>query len=206
MKLPGPDHPITIAANPKRVRVSADGVVIADTTQALTLKEASYPAVQYVPRTDANMELLARTDRVTHCPYKGDANYFSINANGKTLENAIWTYETPFPAMAEITGHLAFYPDRVKIEELDQEDHDEDIEQEAGDIGRCGRYAGEAENAGNDRDQEEQQRPSQNCHRQLLKPCDPLGGISCEIADLTFEQGNWFRQRATDGRRFVHPH
>ena len=89
MKLPGPDHPITIAANPKRVRVSADGVVIADTTQALTLKEASYPAVQYVPRTDANMELLARTDRVTHCPYKGDANYFSINANGKTLENAI---------------------------------------------------------------------------------------------------------------------
>jgi len=118
MKLPGPDHPITIAANPKRVRVSADGVVIADTTQALTLKEASYPAVQYVPRTDANMELLARTDRVTHCPYKGDANYFSINANGKTLENAIWTYETPFPAMAEITGHLAFYRDRVKIEEL----------------------------------------------------------------------------------------
>src|SRR5712671_3457314 len=78
MKLPGPDHPITIAANPKRVRVSADGVVIADTTQALTLKEASYPAVQYVPRTDANLALLARTDRVTHCPYKGDANYFSI--------------------------------------------------------------------------------------------------------------------------------
>ena len=118
MKLPGPDHPITITANPKRVRVSADGVVIADTTQALTLKEASYPAVQYVPRADANMALLAPTGRVTHCPYKGDANYFSINADGKTLENAIWTYETPFPAMAQITGHLAFYPDRVKIEEL----------------------------------------------------------------------------------------
>ena len=118
MKLPGPDHPITITANPKRVRVSADGVVIADTTQALTLTEATYPAVQYVPRADANMALLARTDRVTHCPYKGDANYFSINANGKTLENAIWTYETAFPAMAEINGHLAFYPDRVKIEEL----------------------------------------------------------------------------------------
>ena len=118
MKLPGPDHPITITANPKRVRVSADGVVIADTTQALTLKEASYPAVQYIPRADANLALLARTDRVTHCPYKGDANYFSIRADSKTLENAIWTYETPFPAMAEITGHLAFYPDRVKIEEL----------------------------------------------------------------------------------------
>ena len=118
MKLPGPDHPITITANPRRVRVSADGVVIADTTRALTLKEASYPAVQYVPREDAKMELLKRTERVTHCPYKGDANYFSVTANGKTLDNAIWTYETPFPAMAEISSHLAFYPDKVKIEEV----------------------------------------------------------------------------------------
>ena len=118
MKLPGPDHPITIMANPKRVRVSAGGVVSADTTHALTLKEASYPAVQYVPRQDAKMELLARTDRVTHCPYKGDASYFSIKADGKTLDNAIWTYETPFPAMTEISGHLAFYPDKVTIEEV----------------------------------------------------------------------------------------
>jgi uncharacterized protein (DUF427 family) len=118
MKLPGPDHPITITANPRRVRISAGGVVIADTTHALTLKEASYPAVQYVPRKDANLALLARTDRVTHCPYKGDANYFSIKADGKTIENSIWTYETPFPAMAEIFGHLAFYPDKVKIEEV----------------------------------------------------------------------------------------
>ena len=118
MKLPGPDHPITITANPKRIRVSAGGVVIADTTHALTLKEASYPAVQYVPRQDTNMALLARTERTTHCPYKGDANYFSINANGKTLENSIWTYETPFPAMTEIKDHLAFYPDKVTIEEV----------------------------------------------------------------------------------------
>jgi uncharacterized protein (DUF427 family) len=118
MKLPGPDHPITITVNPKRVRVLADGVVIAETTHALTLKEASYPAVQYVPRTDAKMDLLKRTERVTHCPYKGDASYFSVVANGKTLDNAIWTYETPFPAMAEISGHLAFYPDKVKIEEV----------------------------------------------------------------------------------------
>ena len=84
MKLPGPDHPITITANPRRIRVSAGGVVIADTTHALTLKEASYPAVQYVPREDANMALLARTERTTHCPYKGDASYYSINAGGKT--------------------------------------------------------------------------------------------------------------------------
>ena len=118
MKLPGPDHPIAITANPKRIRVLADGVVIADTHKALTLKEASYPAVQYLPREDAHMELLQRTDRVTHCPYKGDASYFSINANGKSIENSIWTYETPFPAMAEIAGHLAFYPDKVTIEEV----------------------------------------------------------------------------------------
>jgi uncharacterized protein (DUF427 family) len=118
MKLPGPDHPITIAANPKRIRVSLDGVVIADSTNALMLKEANYPAVNYVPRKDANMALLARTERVTHCPYKGDASYFSIVADGKRVENAIWTYETPFPAMTEISGHLAFYPDKVKIEEV----------------------------------------------------------------------------------------
>ncbi len=118
MKRPGPDHPITITANPRRVRVSAGGVVIAETADALTLKEANYPAVQYVPREDANMKLLKRTERVTHCPYKGDANYFSIEADGKTVENAIWTYENPFPAVAEISGRLAFYPDKVKIEEI----------------------------------------------------------------------------------------
>jgi uncharacterized protein (DUF427 family) len=118
MKLPGPDHPITITANPRRVRVSLGGVVIADTTSALRLQEASYPAVNYVPRKDANMAMLARTERVTHCPYKGDANYFSVVTDGKTIENAIWTYEAPFPAMAEISGHLAFYTDKVTIEEM----------------------------------------------------------------------------------------
>jgi uncharacterized protein (DUF427 family) len=118
MKLPGPDHPITITANPRRVRVSAGGVVIAESTDALMLKEASYPAVNYLPRKDANMALLQRSERVTHCPYKGDASYFSINADGKTIADAIWTYETPFPAMTEISGHLAFYPDKVKIEEV----------------------------------------------------------------------------------------
>jgi uncharacterized protein (DUF427 family) len=118
MKLPGPDHPITITKNPRRVRVTAGDTVIAETSKALSLKEAKYPAVQYVPREDANMALLERTDRTTHCPYKGDASYYSVKAGGKTLDNAIWTYETPFPAMAEISGHLAFYPDKVKIEEV----------------------------------------------------------------------------------------
>ncbi|MBR0792904.1 DUF427 domain-containing protein [Bradyrhizobium manausense] len=118
MKLPGPDHPITITQNPRRIRVTAGDIVIAESTRALSLKEAKYPAVQYLPREDANMALLERTERTTHCPYKGDASYYSIKADGRTLDNAIWTYETPFPAMTEIAGHLAFYPDKVKIEEV----------------------------------------------------------------------------------------
>jgi uncharacterized protein (DUF427 family) len=117
MKIPGPDHPIAITPTPGRVRVSAQGVVIADSAKALTLTEASYPAVQYIPREDAQMELMSRSDRVTHCPYKGDANYFSIAAGGELIENAIWSYEQPFPAMAEIGGYLAFYPDKVTIEQ-----------------------------------------------------------------------------------------
>lgn len=118
MKLPGPDHPITITPNTKRVRVTFGGQVVADTTQALRLKEASYPAVFYIPRADAKMDLLRKTDHASHCPYKGDASYFSIAANGKTAENAVWSYEQPFPAMTEIKDYLAFYPNRVdKIEE-----------------------------------------------------------------------------------------
>lgn len=116
--MPGPDHPIAIEPNPKKVRVMANGVVIAETSRALRLKEASYPAVQYVPREDAQMAMLKRTERTTHCPYKGDANYFSIQAGDTTLANAVWTYETPFSAVAPIAGHLAFYPDKVTIEEI----------------------------------------------------------------------------------------
>jgi uncharacterized protein (DUF427 family) len=118
MKVPGPDHPIAVTLNPRRVRVSAGGTLIADTVRALTLKEASYPAVQYIPRADARMDLLARTARSTHCPYKGDASYFSVTAEGKAVENAVWSYETPFPAMEQIAGYLAFYPDKVTIEQV----------------------------------------------------------------------------------------
>ncbi len=113
MKLPGPDHPITIAPNKKRVRVSFAGQVIADTTRALTLQEAGYAPVQYIPRADADMSLLKATDHASHCPYKGDANYFTIFTDGRTSENAVWSYEQPFPAMQEIAGYLAFYRSRV---------------------------------------------------------------------------------------------
>jgi uncharacterized protein (DUF427 family) len=116
MKLPGPDHPIIIAPAGKHVRVRAGDVVIADTTQALTLKEANYPAVFYIPRADTRLDLVTRTTRTTHCPYKGDASYYSITAGDAVLDNAIWTYEAPFPAMAEIKEYLAFYPDKVTIE------------------------------------------------------------------------------------------
>ena len=122
MKLPGPDNPITIAANGKRVRITFAGRAVADTTHALTLKEASYRPVFYIPRADADMSLLEPTDHRTHCPYKGDANYFSIRAAGHNAENAVWSYENPFPAMAAITNYLAFYPDRVDlIEEIERD-------------------------------------------------------------------------------------
>ena len=119
MKLPGPDHPITIKANPRRVRVLYEGHLIADTPRALVLREANYPAVQYIPREDVAMEFLNRTTHSTHCPYKGDASYFSIVRDGRFAENAVWSYEDPYPAMAEIKACLAFYPNQVEIEEVE---------------------------------------------------------------------------------------
>ena len=113
MKLPGPDHPITITPSRERVRVRFNGQVVADSKRALVLQEAAYKPVLYIPREDAQMALLSRTTNSTHCPYKGDASYYTIRAGDKTSENAIWSYETPFPAMKEIEGHLAFYPNRV---------------------------------------------------------------------------------------------
>jgi uncharacterized protein (DUF427 family) len=107
------DHPITIAPNPGRVRVTLGGRTIADTTRALTLREAGLPPVQYVPRDDVDMTLLEPTAHRSHCPYKGDASYWTIRAGDRVAENAVWSYEAPFPAVARIAGHLAFYPTRV---------------------------------------------------------------------------------------------
>ena len=113
MKLPGPDHPITLTRSAKRVRVRFAGAVIADSTRVLTLKEASYPPVHYIPRTDADMGALQRSAHHTNCPYKGEASYFTIVIGGRRADNAAWSYEQPYPAVAEIKDHLAFYPDRV---------------------------------------------------------------------------------------------
>jgi uncharacterized protein (DUF427 family) len=118
VKEPGPDHPITIARNARRVRVSFAGKVIADSTRALTLNEAGYRPVHYIPRADSDMSALEASAHRTYCPYKGDASYFTINAGGRSAANAVWSYEQPFPAMDAIKDYLAFYARRVdRIEE-----------------------------------------------------------------------------------------
>ena len=114
---PGPDHPITIERNPRRVQVRAGDTVIADTANALTLREAGYPPVHYIPRADVDMAQLSRSDHASYCPYKSEAAYFHIVALGDKGANAVWTYEQPFDAVAEIAGYLAFYPTIVSITE-----------------------------------------------------------------------------------------
>jgi uncharacterized protein (DUF427 family) len=121
IKIPGPEHPITIEPNPARIVVTLAGKIIADTTDALTLNERNHDAVFYIPRKDVEMALLERTSHSTYCPYKGDASYYSIPLGGDRSINAVWSYEAPFPAMDLIKDHLAFYPDRVdSIEEHSQ--------------------------------------------------------------------------------------
>ena len=118
MKIPGPDHPITIKPATERVRVTFNGKVVADSKRALVLQEAAYKPVFYIPREDADMSAFKATSHRTHCPYKGDASYYSIRVGDRVSENAIWTYEQPFPAVGEISGRLAFYPNRVDAIEV----------------------------------------------------------------------------------------
>jgi uncharacterized protein (DUF427 family) len=119
MKQPNADHPITLAPNPHRLRILVGGVIVAETTRALTLKEAALPPVQYIPREDVAMDLLERSSRKTHCPYKGDASYWDVTAGGLRARDAVWSYEKPFDAVKTIAGRLAFYPHKVDaIEEF----------------------------------------------------------------------------------------
>jgi uncharacterized protein (DUF427 family) len=115
MKLPGLDHPIDIVPTKGRVIVKRGGVVIAESSRALTLKEASYPPVQYIPRADVRMDLLARSAHSTHCPYKGDAAYYHLEGGD---ENTVWSYEVPYAAVEVIAGHIAFYPNKVDSIEI----------------------------------------------------------------------------------------
>lgn len=113
VKIPGPDHPITIDAKHAHVTVSVAGKVIADTREAVSLKEASYPPVLYIPRRDVDLSLLEKTSHETYCPYKGECSYYSIPAGGERSVNAIWTYENPYASVSQIKDYMAFYPDRV---------------------------------------------------------------------------------------------
>lgn len=112
---PSPEHPIDIERAGRRVTVKIDGKLIAQTENALELREAKYPAVFYIPRADVSMENLERSERTTYCPFKGDASYYGIPSLGERGKNAVWTYEKPYESVAQIAEHLAFYPDRVEI-------------------------------------------------------------------------------------------
>ncbi|WP_421579939.1 DUF427 domain-containing protein [Shinella sp. M31] len=117
--IPNDNHRITIERSKRRVIVKAEGIMIADSTRALMLSETNHSKVFYIPRADIDASLLARSDHSTYCPYKGDASYFSIPAAGERGVNAIWSYENPFLAAAEVKDHLAFYADRVDVIEVD---------------------------------------------------------------------------------------
>jgi uncharacterized protein (DUF427 family) len=114
-RVPDANHPINVTPFAGRVVVRVGGKVIADSRQALSLKEAAYPTVLYVPREDADMSLLTRSAHATHCPYKGEASYFDLPI-GENGRNGVWSYEEPHEAVAAIVGHLAFYPNKVEIE------------------------------------------------------------------------------------------
>jgi len=113
MREPGPDHPIAITLHPRPIRVTLNGTIVAETRAALALKEASYPAVFYIPRADIRAELFSESERSSVCPYKGTASYHHLTVGDARRPDAAWSYETPYPAVAAIAGHLAFYPDRV---------------------------------------------------------------------------------------------
>jgi uncharacterized protein (DUF427 family) len=107
---------ITITPAGGTVTVRANGAVIGESVRAVELREGSFPPVIYVPRADMAMALLDKTSRQTTCPHKGKASYYSIVTPGGTLENAVWSYETPNRGVEAIAGHLAFYTDRVTVE------------------------------------------------------------------------------------------
>jgi uncharacterized protein (DUF427 family) len=122
IKIPGVDHPIWITPTKGRVTVVVNGKRVADTRDALTLKEAAYPAVQYIPRKDVDQTQLQQTSHQTYCPYKGECAYYSIPSGGERSVNAVWTYEAPYSSVSPIRDYLAFYPDRVDAIEVGIED------------------------------------------------------------------------------------
>ncbi|UGT44931.1 DUF427 domain-containing protein [Nocardia yamanashiensis] len=114
-RIPGPDHPITIEKTGQRVVARAGGQVVAETTRALTLQEANYPPVQYIPLEDVDRRLLTPSATQTYCPYKGDASYYTVDLPEGPLTDAVWVYHEPYDSVAPIADHVAFYTDRVQV-------------------------------------------------------------------------------------------
>ncbi len=132
---PGPDHPIELTGAPGRMTATYEGHVIAQSDHVLLLREASYPPVAYFPRADVEMAYMSRTDKTTHCPYKGDASYYTLTMDGHIADNAVWTYETPYPAMDAIKDRLAFYPNAVTVAAVgDRPNEADDADPNADDI------------------------------------------------------------------------
>ncbi|HEY1699772.1 MAG TPA: DUF427 domain-containing protein [Trebonia sp.] len=116
MKIPDASHPITISPTGAHVTVHVGGVKVAETDRALSLAESTYPVAQYIPIADVDQNLIEPTQTESYCPFKGDASYYSVRTpDGHTETDLIWTYEHPYDAVAEIAGHVAFYPDRADI-------------------------------------------------------------------------------------------
>ena len=118
IRIPGTEHSIMISPTEGRVRVTVAGRIVAESARTLRLEEKGHPPVYYLPRNDADMSLLLRTTHYTYCPYKGDCAYYSIPLGGGKSEYAVWTYEKPYEAVADIQEHLAFYPSRVDAIEV----------------------------------------------------------------------------------------
>lgn len=113
--VPDACHPIEITPTGSTVVITRNGRVIAETTRALTLREATLPPAQYIPLDDVDSAVLERTDHSTYCPYKGEASYYAIVQGDDRADDAVWTYETPYDAVSQIAGHVAFCPHQVAV-------------------------------------------------------------------------------------------
>ncbi|MDO8902825.1 MAG: DUF427 domain-containing protein [Phenylobacterium sp.] len=132
MSTPGSNHALEIRPAATRMRAAVQGHIIADSDNVLMLKEGAMAPVAYFPRDDIEMGYFARTDRSTHCPFKGDAAYYTVTLEGEVLENVAWTYEDPLPGAVQIDGRVAFYADRVEVygvgDDVAPHDHHTDVD------------------------------------------------------------------------------
>jgi uncharacterized protein (DUF427 family) len=112
---PSATHPITVTPTGRHVTVRVNGELVADTTDAVTLQESTYDAVQYIPLADVVQNALTHSETTSYCPFKGDASYYHVTIAGITVDDVIWTYEQPYAAVSEIAGRVAFYPDKAEV-------------------------------------------------------------------------------------------